>query len=198
MFLIPSQVSIVRTPSSVAVCCSCCKICLQVLPDPLLPPNISRNHDSLLGRQGVTRSPLVWYRLPLIADQTGIPVIDAALTKDVAYPCHKMLHPFPDCILSLGHKMSRTSLGRRSRPPSALEQLYQNFCTNTREAGGLPLITTSFFSPKLLLFFPNVCHPVDHFQRKQDRQVRFLVRQCVGNFNCRSTLSHATKPNTGW
>ena len=29
--------------------------------------------------------------------------------------------------------------GRISRPQSALEQLYQNFCVNTREAGSLPL-----------------------------------------------------------
>ena len=56
---------------------------------------------------------------------------------------------------------------------------YQNFGANSREAGGLPLITTSFFSPKLLLFLPNVCHHVDHFQRKQDRQGRFLVKQCA-------------------
>jgi hypothetical protein len=34
--------------------------------------------------------------------------------------------------------MLRTDEGRMSPPQSALEQLYQNFCTNTREAGGLP------------------------------------------------------------
>src|SRR5437588_13004657 len=71
----------------------------------------------------------------------------------------------------LRQKMLRTYEGRISRAQDALEQLYQNFCANTREAGGLPLITTSFFSPKLLLFLPNVCHPVDHFQRKQDHKI---------------------------
>src|SRR5260370_306897 len=83
------------------------------------------------------------------------------------------------CIfLRLRQKMSRKNEGRISPPRSALEQVYQAFCAKTREAGGLPLITTSFFSPKLLLFLPNVCHHVDHFQRKQDRQGRLLVKRC--------------------
>ncbi len=42
-------------------------------------------------------------------------------------------------------KMSRNDEGRISRAQSALEQLYQNFCTNTREAGGLPYINQSTF-----------------------------------------------------
>src|SRR6266702_5905640 len=43
-----------------------------------------QTRDSLLGRQGVTGSPLVWYRLAVGADQTGISQIDAALTKAFA------------------------------------------------------------------------------------------------------------------
>src|SRR5207302_8832980 len=38
----------------------------------------------------------------------------------------------------LWQKMSRNFEGRISRAQSALEQLYQNFCANSREAGGLP------------------------------------------------------------
>src|SRR2546421_3368333 len=35
-------------------------------------------------------------------------------------------------------KVSRPDEGRISRAPGALEQAYQNFCTNSREAGSLP------------------------------------------------------------
>jgi hypothetical protein len=35
-------------------------------------------------------------------------------------------------------KMSRNLEGRISRAQSALEQAYQNFCVNSREAGSLP------------------------------------------------------------
>jgi hypothetical protein len=94
--------------------------------------------DSLLGRQGVTNLPLARYRSPVEADQTGIPLIDAALTKGVAHSWQKISRTFPGFVFSLGHKISRTSLGRRLRSQRALEQLYQNFCANTREAGGLP------------------------------------------------------------
>jgi hypothetical protein len=78
--------------------------------------------SSLLGRQGVAESPLARYRLAVGADQTSIYVFHAALTKDFACPWHKI---------------SRSSQGRRLRAQSTLEQLYQNFCTKTREAGGL-------------------------------------------------------------
>jgi len=44
----------------------------------------ARTRDSLLGRQGVALSPLAWYRSAVGADRTGIHVIYAALTKDVA------------------------------------------------------------------------------------------------------------------
>jgi hypothetical protein len=40
--------------------------------------------------------------------------------------------------------MSRPDEGRISHAQSALEQLYQNFCTNTREAGGLPSMQDPF------------------------------------------------------
>ncbi len=39
----------------------------------------------------------------------------------------------------LRQKMSRNDEGRISRPQGALEQLYQTFRANTREAGGLPI-----------------------------------------------------------
>src|SRR5438874_2572307 len=81
-------------------------------------------------------------------------------------------------IWCLRQKMSRNFEGRISRAQSALEQLYQNFCASSREAGSLPLNTTSFFSPKLFLFLPNACHHVDHFQSKQVRQGRLLVKPC--------------------
>ena len=42
-------------------------------------------------------------------------------------------------ICCLRQKMSRNFEGRISRAQSALEQAYQNFCTNSREAGGLLL-----------------------------------------------------------
>jgi hypothetical protein len=75
-------------------------------------------------------------------------VIDAALTKDFASPCHKMLRTFPDFVLGFGHKISRTSLGRWLRAQCALEQLYQTVCANTREAGGLlPHRTFSLSGP---------------------------------------------------
>src|SRR6266571_8243295 len=57
-----------------------------------------QTRDSLLGRQGVTGSPLVWYRLAVGADQTGISQIDAALTKAFAFPWHKSSLTFPDGI----------------------------------------------------------------------------------------------------
>ena len=57
-----------------------------------------QTRDSLLGRQGVTGSPLVWYRLAVGADQTGISQIDAALTKAFAFPWHKSSRTFPDGI----------------------------------------------------------------------------------------------------
>jgi hypothetical protein len=117
----------------------------------------TRTRDSLLGRQGVTKSLSACYELAYVS------VSDKR--------CHVQ-------IWCLRQKMLRTDEGRISRAQSALEQLYQNFGANSREAGGLPLITTSFFSPKLLLFLPNVCHHVDHFQRKQDRQGRLLVKRC--------------------
>src|SRR5690348_7043690 len=41
-------------------------------------------------------------------------------------------------VWCLRQKMSRNDEGRISPSQSALEQLYQNFCTKTREAGGLP------------------------------------------------------------
>jgi hypothetical protein len=55
--------------------------------------------------------------------------------------------------------------GRISRPQSALEQLYQNFCAKTREAGGLPQSRRLPFDPRLVggvtsrcsLFSPHIC-----------------------------------------
>src|SRR6059058_5166895 len=47
-------------------------------------------------------------------------------------------------ICCLRQKMSRNFEGRISRAQSALEQAYQNFCTNSREAGGLPLMKAPF------------------------------------------------------
>jgi hypothetical protein len=41
--------------------------------------------DILLGKQGVTKSPLAWYRSAVEADRNGNPVIDAALTKAFAF-----------------------------------------------------------------------------------------------------------------
>jgi hypothetical protein len=69
----------------------------------------ARTRDSLLGRQGVTTSPLARYRLAVGADRIGIPVIYAVLTKDVAFPWHKMLRTFLDIGTYFGQKMLRTS-----------------------------------------------------------------------------------------
>ena len=52
----------------------------------------------MLGRQGVAKSPLAWYRLAVGADQKGIFEIHAALTKTFAFPWHKVSRPFPDGI----------------------------------------------------------------------------------------------------
>src|SRR2546421_11300940 len=41
-------------------------------------------------------------------------------------------------IWCLRQKVSPKNEGRISRAQSALEQVYQNFCANSREAGGLP------------------------------------------------------------
>ncbi len=45
-------------------------------------------------------------------------------------------------------KMLPTDEGRISHPQSALEQLYQNCCTTTREAGGLPTYRGMTSCPK--------------------------------------------------
>src|SRR5947209_7845209 len=62
-------------------------------------------------------------------------------------------------IWCLRQKMLRTYEGRISRAQSALEQLYQNLCTNTREAGGLPAMKVPSIDPahkrwyELIAFF---------------------------------------------
>jgi len=58
----------------------------------------ARTRDSLLGRQGVTTSPLAWYRSAVGADRTGISKNDAAPTKAFAFPWHKISGTFPDGI----------------------------------------------------------------------------------------------------
>jgi hypothetical protein len=58
----------------------------------------ARTRDSLLGRQGVTRSPLARYRSAVGGDRAGIPKFDAALTKAFAFPWHKISRTFPDGI----------------------------------------------------------------------------------------------------
>ena len=57
--------------------------------------------DILLGRQGVTESPLARYRSAVEADRKGVPVIDAVLTKAFASPRHKISRTFPDDIRKL-------------------------------------------------------------------------------------------------
>ena len=69
----------------------------------------ARTRDRLLGRQGVPESPLVWYRSAVGADRTGASVFYAVLTKDVAFPWHKMLRTFLDIGIYFGQKMLRTS-----------------------------------------------------------------------------------------
>ena len=60
-----------------------------------------RTRASLLGRQGVTLSPPARYRSAAEADQTGIPGIDAALTKAFAFPWQKISPTLPDDICKL-------------------------------------------------------------------------------------------------
>jgi hypothetical protein len=57
--------------------------------------------DRLLGKQGVTELPLAWYRSAVEADQTGVPGIDAALTKAFACPWHKISPTLPEDICKL-------------------------------------------------------------------------------------------------
>jgi hypothetical protein len=93
----------------------------------------ARTRDSLLGRQGITTSPLVCHELPLLARVDNRFEMRASLTKDVAR-----------VIWRLRQKMSRKNEGRMSPPRSALEQLYQTFCANSSEAGGLLLHHTPY------------------------------------------------------
>jgi hypothetical protein len=61
----------------------------------------ARTRDSLLGKQGVTELPLAWYRSAVEADQTGVPGIDAALTKAFACLWHKISPTLPEDICKL-------------------------------------------------------------------------------------------------
>jgi hypothetical protein len=45
--------------------------------------------------------PLAWYRSAVEADQTGVPGIDAALTKAFACPWHKISPTLPEDICKL-------------------------------------------------------------------------------------------------
>ncbi len=68
--------------------------------------------------------------------------------------------------------MSRNDEGRISRAQSAREQLYQNFCTNAREAGGLPFHHHLHSLTEALVIYPNklttcqkICQVAKRFQR---------------------------------
>jgi hypothetical protein len=64
-------------------------------------------------------------------------------------------------------KMLRNDEGRISRCQSALEQLYQNFCTNSSEAGGLLARHDSHGLIKALTLLTQYVPLVDLFQGKQ-------------------------------
>src|SRR5260370_23419800 len=74
-------------------------------------------------------------------------------------------------IWCLRQKMLGTDEGRIFRAQSALEQLYQTFCTNTREAGGLPYINQSKFK----LVWPGSRDPDERsvVQRTLERWYRY-------------------------
>jgi len=59
--------------------------------------------------------------------------------------------------------MLRTYEGRISRAQSALEQLYQNFCTNSREAGGLLLHHTRYILTKFRASIHLVMHALQSY-----------------------------------
>src|SRR5260370_24503169 len=61
----------------------------------------ARTRYSLLGRQGVTRSPPARYRSADEGDQTGVPDIDAELTKAISFPYTKLSRTFPDRICKI-------------------------------------------------------------------------------------------------
>ena len=84
----------------------------------------ARTRDSLLGRQAVAISPLVWYETAREAKRTTTSEFRTALRKGVARP---------------RHMRSTGNFGRMLHPQVALEQLYQNFCVHASETSCLIL-----------------------------------------------------------
>src|SRR5436309_11704127 len=70
-------------------------------------------------------------------------------------------------ICCLRQKVSRNDEGRISRVQSALEQDYQNFCTSSSEAGGLPFHHHMHSFTKAQLFLLNARHHVVNALRSE-------------------------------
>jgi hypothetical protein len=88
------------------------------------------------------------------------------------------------CLLR--QKMSRNDEGRISRAQSALEQLYQNFCANTREAGGLLLHHTRLILPE----YESLSHLVMHALLSYFLSPLFLLKTITKREPCMSASDH--------